>query len=278
MSDLTCAQGQSRTVYTRIFSPLLYQLSYLGFLTRQCLSEKAPSVSIGCGYSRLGAVPDRGVPAGRMRGSSGATPAAPGRRRPGRRRLRLSPPADVAWPTTEAAITRRGGRPQGHSIGAQGPADRVRGRRLSLGAPVRNSWALGGFAAVLAASSRATAGSYRPNAWSPGPAGPARLPLAARQEKQIPREPFADVFGARLGRFGRTRCPRPRPRRTTYHRAFSRSAAGRSMESVPRSPRTKGTFPRASTSPRRCAPQLDALEADSEELRRWARTRCCPLS
>ena len=24
------AQGQSRTVYTRIFSPLLYQLSYLG--------------------------------------------------------------------------------------------------------------------------------------------------------------------------------------------------------------------------------------------------------
>ena len=27
---LTSAQGQSRTVYTRIFSPLLYQLSYLG--------------------------------------------------------------------------------------------------------------------------------------------------------------------------------------------------------------------------------------------------------
>jgi hypothetical protein len=29
---LGCAQGQSRTVYTRIFSPLLYQLSYLGLL------------------------------------------------------------------------------------------------------------------------------------------------------------------------------------------------------------------------------------------------------
>jgi hypothetical protein len=28
--DSAGAQGQSRTVYTRIFSPLLYQLSYLG--------------------------------------------------------------------------------------------------------------------------------------------------------------------------------------------------------------------------------------------------------
>ena len=30
ISRAACAQGQSRTVYTRIFSPLLYQLSYLG--------------------------------------------------------------------------------------------------------------------------------------------------------------------------------------------------------------------------------------------------------
>jgi hypothetical protein len=29
-AEMRCAQGQSRTVYTRIFSPLLYQLSYLG--------------------------------------------------------------------------------------------------------------------------------------------------------------------------------------------------------------------------------------------------------
>ena len=30
IAAICCAQGQSRTVYTRIFSPLLYQLSYLG--------------------------------------------------------------------------------------------------------------------------------------------------------------------------------------------------------------------------------------------------------
>src|SRR5580698_10949222 len=32
ITAICCAQGQSRTVYTRIFSPLLYQLSYLGVL------------------------------------------------------------------------------------------------------------------------------------------------------------------------------------------------------------------------------------------------------
>src|SRR5262249_44326583 len=42
---IPCAQGQSRTVYTRIFSPLLYQLSYLGSSNRECVSEKSARVS-----------------------------------------------------------------------------------------------------------------------------------------------------------------------------------------------------------------------------------------
>ena len=40
-----CAQGQSRTVYTRIFSPLLYQLSYLGVSQMLCVLKPSAATA-----------------------------------------------------------------------------------------------------------------------------------------------------------------------------------------------------------------------------------------
>ena len=55
-----CAQGQSRTVYTRIFSPLLYQLSYLGGMAGLCIRKFAagqqsvcpPGPALPCPHAR----------------------------------------------------------------------------------------------------------------------------------------------------------------------------------------------------------------------------------
>src|SRR5450759_1417415 len=53
--EFASAQGQSRTVYTRIFSPLLYQLSYLGVgrpsNTRGPFPQDAPKVNPSQGLS-----------------------------------------------------------------------------------------------------------------------------------------------------------------------------------------------------------------------------------
>jgi hypothetical protein len=68
---LRCAQGQSRTVYTRIFSPLLYQLSYLGWYVavsiRKIACGQYPGLRTASdGYLRARTWPNRSA---RVRGT-----------------------------------------------------------------------------------------------------------------------------------------------------------------------------------------------------------------